>query len=739
MPAAPVAIATDEREGERSTLFDGLASRLMEDATDRVARRWPVERRWIDDLRQYEGEDDPDILAKLKAVGRSTATLNVTRPKANTFESRVFDMLFPTDDRNWGIRPTPVPELDREARQVAAAVEGLTAEANAEESDERAEAMRAEADGLAQALAELEGERHEARQRADLMQAEIEDNLVECEYPVECRDVIHDAVTAGTGFLKGPIPLAERIRTRWQRSDKGAWKLHDVAEAEGRFAFQHVSYWHLFPDTAARRFDQVESWFERHLMRARDLRAFARQPGVDKDAVRRVLRDGPQEEVPDYLLELSAQAEGEDQLAFGDEKFFVVWEYRGPLPEQEMEEILRGLAREANPEGSRSGDSSVTVGGTTYTAAGSEPEIEIDPLVQMDAVVFLCQGEVLKVGVNANEDNGSVYQWFQIEKSTSRLWTYGLPRLMRSQQAIANDGWRMMLDNAAWSIPVIEVDERVLQPNGDGKFVIAPGQVLRRNSQAGEHPGLIVHTVPINQEQFAAIVQLALQFLDTETNLSILAQGEQGTTTRTAGGMALLMNAVNVVIRRIVRMFDDQLTVPAITKAYHFLMTYSPREDIKGDYCVEARGSSVLLVKEVQGQNLLVLAQQMSLHPTLGQMFNVRNLLKKLLQSMLISSEDVLKTEEELEAELAAQAEAEANAPPPPEMVKLQLEREVAQLRFEVEMAKIAADGELSLEEIAAKLEGIREQTASRERIFAAESAIDGRKPAGASTAGGYV
>lgn len=357
----------------------------------------------------------------------------------------------------------------------------------------------------------------------------------------------------------------------------------------------------------------------------------------------------------------------------------------------------------------------------------------------MDAVVFLCQGEVLKVGVNANEDNGSVYQWFQIEKSTSRLWTYGLPRLMRSQQAIANDGWRMMLDNAAWSIPVIEVDERVLQPNGDGKFVIAPGQVLRRNAQAGEHPGLIVHTVPINQQEFAAIVQLALQFLDTETNLSILASGEQGATTRTAGGMALLMNAVNVVIRRIVRMFDDQLTVPAITKAYHFLMTYSPREDIKGDYCVEARGSSVLLVKEVQGQNLLVLAQQMSLHPTLGQMFNMRNLLKKLLQSMLIASDDVLKTEQELKAELAAQAEAEANAPPPPEMVKLQLEREVAQLRAEVEMAKIAANGELTLEEIAAKLEGIREQSASRERIFAAEAAIEGRKPAGAPTAGGYV
>ena len=94
----------------------------------------------------------------------------------------------------------------------------------------------------------------------------------------------------------------------------------------------------------------------------------------------------------------------------------------------------------------------------------------------------------------------------------------------------------------------------------------------------------------------------------------------------------------------------------------------------------------------------------------------MRNLLLKKLQSMLIATDDVQKTEEELEAELAARAEAEQNAPPPPEMVKLQVEREVAQLRFDVEMAKIAANGELTLEEIAAKLEGTHEQTASRER-----------------------
>ena len=91
----------------------------------------------------------------------------------------------------------------------------------------------------------------------------------------------------------------------------------------------------------------------------------------------------------------------------------------------------------------------------------------------------------------------------------------------------------------------------------------------------------------------------------------------------------------------------------AITRAYHFLMQFSPRDEIKGDYTVQARGSSVLLVREIQAQNLLLLASQMSVHPVLGQHFKIRNLLKVLLQSMMISSDDVLKTELELMAEAA--------------------------------------------------------------------------------------
>ena len=108
----------------------------------------------------------------------------------------------------------------------------------------------------------------------------------------------------------------------------------------------------------------------------------------------------------------------------------------------------------------------------------------------------------------------------------------------------------------------------------------------------------------------------------------------------------------------------------------------------------------------------------------------------------MISSDEVLKTETELQADAAAEAEEARNAPPDPEMMKLQITSEttleVAKLNREIKMMEMSEKGNITLEEIAAKLKGIREQTASKERIFASEAAIEAQKTDD-SGSGGYI
>ena len=728
----------DGMDPELHSIFTGIVARLEDDALNRVAQRQVVEYRWLEDARQFEGEGDPPANPR-----QSAAVFNITRSKVNTFVSKVGDMLFPTDDRNGAVMPTPVPEIEKESRQMAGDIDRMVAGANAETDDNVSAGMKAEADGLAQRLAEIEDERQEATAKAKLMDDEIWDNLTECHYPTAARNCKREAAKYGTGFLKGPLPLSDRTRTYWDQSDSG-WKLARDRDAGDRFCIEWVSCWNLFPDVAARDFSRVESWLERHMMTRRDLREFAKQPGVFKDAVREILREGPQDAVPAYLSELDTISDEEATSASVD-KVFVAWEYRGPLEDEEMQAILRVLMMDS--------------------ASTLDPDLAeqlMDPLLSVDAAAWFCQGRVMKVAINHLDDNASLYNAFQIERSDARLWGPGIAYLMRDQQRVLTDGWRAMLDNASFGArPMFEIDEMAVRPAEGQDFIVEPGAVFIRMSGAGERQGVRVVSIPIVQEHWASILQLAMQFVDTETNISILAQGEQGQTTSTAGGMALLVNNMNIVFRRVIKEWDDSITAPVLGKSYNFLMQFSEKDEIKGDYAVQARGSSVLLVREIQAQNLLLLATQASVHPVLGTHLKIREVLKRLVQSMMLSSDDLLKTQAELEADLAAQAEEAENAPEDPAVIALQLQRETAQMEMEGKMAfaqmdhqskmalaqmnieadlmKLVTQGQLTMAEAEAKMAGIQAQIASKERMAAAEIGVDSRKAPGESTAGGLV
>ena len=493
-------------------IFAGLLSRLESEATERVSRRQLVEERWLRDLQQYEGRDDDGVLARLVHEGRSTATVNVTRAKCNTFESKLFDMLFPTDDKNWGIEPTPVPEMDRAIDDLKGEIDVLIEGANVEEDDAQAEEMGEAADLAAQRLAELEQERQKARQRSSLMEAEIEDNLTECEYPIQSRKVIHEATVLGAGIMKGPVPLSERIRRSWLMEDGGKWRLQFDPESPDRFAYQATSCWNMFPDTAARDWGQVESWMERFMLRRRDLVDIAKQDGVDPDAVREVLKEGPSAVLPDYLVKLDTVVE-EEQSNVRHDQLYIMWEYRGPLDEDEMQAVLMYLMERE---------------GQDYESA-LESMPEIDPLAQLDAVVWFCQGHILKMGVNMLDDNSPMYSVFEVEKSPARLWSVGIPYLMRTQTDTINDAWRAMLDNADHAaFPQTEINLNVVQRTEGADNVIEPRGAWERLPGAGNEPGLIFHDVPIHQEHYQQIIELALRFIDIETNISVLASGRAG-------------------------------------------------------------------------------------------------------------------------------------------------------------------------------------------------------------------
>ena len=399
-----------------------------------------------------------------------------------------------------------------------------------------------------------------------------------------------------------------------------------------------------------------------------------------------------------------------------------VWEYHGHMSGDDLRVVAEALGLD-----DLLGDAGISDG-------------DIDPLIEIPVVVWFSQGKILKFGLHYLDSGEPIYSVFNLAKDEASIFGFGIPYMMRDSQAALNAGWRTMLDNAGLSSgPQIVVNQDVIEPANDS-WALEPRKIWLRKAGANPNaPAFEQYNITSNQGELANIIQMAKQTIDDETNIPVIAQGEQGAhVTQTAHGMSLLMNSVNVVFRRIVKNFDDDMTTPNIRRMYDFLMQFSPKDYIKGDYEVDARGSSVLLVREMQSANLMSFLQMFAGHPVLAPYLRDGGLpaLRRLVQTMMLPSDELIKSDEELQRE-AAQA-AQQPPQPDPEIMKLEAQMNLAQMEIEGKMQiehvrretalmQLAEQHNMKLEELSAKLEQGRQQTASKERMFAGEAAMTQR------------
>ena len=683
-----------------TTQIEVLVGRLEALAAEQVSKKTLIEDRWVKDLRQYHGRYESDIESALAAGKKSRLFINETRSKTHSWESRLSDMLFPTDDDNWGIEPTPVPE-------VMGAVKLM--EPGSDDSNQLEEIMKL------------------AKARSESMQAEIKDQLTQALYNLKCRQIIHDACKIGCGVMKGPT-VENRTRRKYEQQEavddggnvitlntgapKRIWGFSDVQDP--RPGWERVDPLNYFPDMSARTPNEAEFHFERHMMTKKQLRKLARQPGFDKDAIRELIEGSPQDPPPDSEAKLR-DITGGVQQSLADK--FHVWEYHGPIESAELRAIVL-----AQFEGQ----------GQTDMLDDME---EDDPLEEQGAVVWFAEGKLLKYGPELLETGDPVYSVFNFEQDDTNIFGFGVPYLLRDAQAAMNAAWRMTMDNAGLSVgPQIVVDRTLVEP-ANGIWDLEPRKIWykTKNLPYPTTPFEAFH-IDSRQQELANIIQMAQQFGDDETNMPDIAQGGQGSGPRqTAQGMSMLMNSVNVVFRRVVKNFDDQMTVPNIRRAYDWNMAFSKKDNIKGDFEVDARGSSVLLVRELQAQNLMTMVTSFSDHPVLGPLLKIPGMLRKLFQAHMLPANDLVKSEDELEIE-KKQRESE---PPPtdPEMEKLAMQLnitemtgknkfEIAQIQHETAMIVLAGKLNMTAEQLETKLANTRIQTESSERKLGAEIAM---------------
>jgi hypothetical protein len=774
-PQLPEALNRQLKPPSRERLRE-IVARKEAEIQSRIGKRNSLEERWIADLEQYHGRYDPVTAKVLFEAERSGLFINATQPKTNALGSRLKDLLFPTDEKNWGISPTPVPELADAAEQAAndarekakqaeaaqaapqqAADDGAPPE-QVQQLQAAAQQTQAVADEAKEAAALLSARMEEGRKRADLMEKEIDDQLTECRYQTVKRRQIDCAVKLGTGVTKGPV-TGDKVRRGWKPDPETGEHRLDISTGQ-QPAYRYVDIWGFFPDMDATCIEESNGDFERHLMNRRMLRQLALLDGFDKDAIRRLLTLAPSTTAPAYLAQLRNIRAATQQVT-GD--LYHVFEYSGPFEPEDMRDIALSLIN--------SQDSKIS--GIAQEAL-SQVE-EVDPLAVVNGCMWFCQGEVLKFSIYPYDSGETMYSVFNLVKDEASIFGYGMPAIIRDPQSALNGAFRAMMDNAGVSSgPQIVIDMQNIEPE-DGDYRLKPRKVWRaKNGIQKENPPFQLFHVETHQEQLANIILMCNQFIDTMSAVPQMIQGQTGEVgaqnpAQTALGMALLHNSANVVFRSIVKNFDDDVTTPDIRRAYDWNMQFNQKPEIKGDYEVDARGSSVLLMRELQAQNLMVIAIQLGGHPIYGPMLRNRELLKKIFQSYMIPSDEVMLTDDEIDAVLAAAAKENAQAQAAAaaaeqakqtmelETKKLELQvqlanqanhskEKIAQMEYDAEMNKTAASLNMSVQQLEAMLAGKSMDHQSKERIFASEVAVEqknaqeararGEVPKGS---GGYV
>lgn len=545
---------------------DALGSMLRAEFDDAAALRRPYEDEWVEALRQYKGIYAPEVAARMaRADGpegqKSKIYLRLTKVKCDAIQARLMDLLFPANGAvNWGIEPTPVPNVRDEA--VAA---GLRAYA---------------ASGGDPALLDMDAFRLDiARESCVAMERAMRDQLAETpkrqSYRKICDAVIAHAVRYGTGILKGPL-VETRTKTSYAKGADGDWSLQHVEDGLWPY-FEFVPIWAVYPDLAATNRHELRFIWQEHLMTGKDLRDLIRFPKFRGDVIAEYVRQHPDGDAELRQYETSVRSLSE--------------EYSAP--------DLKGRYRVMERWGYLTGAELANAG------------IEIDQSQDTEmfsANIWIVGNRVVKAVLNPLQSVDFPYFFYHFSKDESSFFGEGAPKLMRDCQSGINASVRMLVDNAAIaSGPIVGINVRALAPGQDPE-ALSPWKIFLFDDAADMDQMMKTWNLQSNSQDLITILQLFQNFAD-ELSTPRYMYGDQnvGGAGKTASGLSMLMGAANIAIKSLVKSFDDDVTIPFITALYHWNLQWSPDATVKGDYNVVAKGSTNLVAKELRAQQHQVL------------------------------------------------------------------------------------------------------------------------------------
>jgi hypothetical protein len=657
-------------------IIQALGDVLLEKREEAIQHRanLGIELDWQEDEEFYDAKDranpegetnvgqkpiSPDggpIGTSERKPARSTVFIPITRPYVDAAHARVSDMLLPNDDPNWSLNTTPVqdeaalqpPAAVSQPTPVAAVAGSMVAgqppqmpgpgfEPPAGASAQPPAAPPPMPMGVAQTNLSVE------EQAAEEATKIITDWLIECQWHAEVRKMIENGARIGTGVLKGPVPEVRTVQKYVKDPDTGQRRLIKIDKMVP--VTRSVNPRNCFPDPAGGEDIQKGSYhWEFDQIGARALHKLKKDPTYIPELIDQVLKEGPKKDGsshPDTTDFDSMNLVG---------VMYPIWYFYGDVDREVL--MAAGVPEEDFPD---------------------------EEMFTFPAMVVMVNDTVIKATLTPMDEGGFPYDYFPWQRRQGMPWGRGIARQVRTPQRMLNAAVRSMMDNAGLtSGPIFAVRRKWIEPI-TGSWNLTPRMGFYMTDAAPDaakiQDAISFENIQSNVNEVNLIIDKALKFAEDATGLPMLMQGQQGEATTTATGMTILNNNGSTVLRRIARTFDDCITEPHIRRYYYWLMSAEGNDDAKGDFQIDARGSTYLVDRDLQAQNLNMLYPLLVQHPDV----HPGRLAEEVAMANRLPIQRIFLTE-------AEKKQRDSQPPQKPEAIQ------IAEIRAQVDMERLDVD-----------------------------------------------
>lgn len=608
--------------GENERLQSSLASHILNVFQKNIDARQTsgIEEKMLQSLRAYNGNYDPEDLAKIRMMKGSEIYMNLTPTKCRAAMSWIRDIMLPANENSWLLEPSPLPDIPEEIKdkireQIDSFMEALKAQDKADNEQQAQAAQQAQQPQQAPPpqKGQPQGQPQQAPQQApqapqpdknalatasrlkdandlqrdfedayndevyklakqELKKYEviIADQLAEGGWDIALSNFIEDFCVFPVAIMKGPI-ITKRDRIVWEGGSP-------VQKKDFIFLNKRVSPLDIYPGPSSTGVNDGNLC--EHIRLHRDeLFNLIGVPHYKDSIIREILVSGGTASLYSFL-----------NTHIEDEK--TTEEFRGDTY-RANEDVFHGV----HYFGTASKQDLLDFGVPEEDLSGDEAAIyQVEALMVGD--------KIIKAVINDDPLLRRPYYKASFQNIPGSWWGRSLPELMRDVQRMCNATARALANNIGIaSGPQIElyIDRLAADENTED---IYPFRTWQATSDPGGGSGRAVNFwQPTSNANELLLVYKEFEVrADDATGIPRYAYGNErtGGAAQTASGLSMLLESASKGIKDAIRHIDDGLIKPRIDYQFYWNMLTRPDKSFSGDVVVVPKGSQALTMRGAQ-------------------------------------------------------------------------------------------------------------------------------------------